>query len=602
MRMCVGIGRAAVMLMLVGVSVVIAHGIERMLTITDYTGRGFAPDLVQYTIAPPANDPARLRVLAAEGKSIPVQVSAAAKDGSRTLSFVAEVAPNATAAYTVRDDGAGAVPAGVQARAGQGGLELSNGLLAVRMPAEQQKTYQTPVAAGTLPAPILAFRSGASGWLGAGKLRTSRPVKAWSVKLLEQGPVFADVRYEIHWAEGGYYRAIIRVVDQVPVAIVTEEYDLGKMAGGDCWEMNLTQGWNPDTAETAKTWGNGGVAGSKVMPLPDVRLNPIQPSGAYGDMMSQLGLFNDAQARANPDAYPMVGVVPMHQGKWRRIATLPLESPDGNKTIALRLPMTRGLEEWTETSPFCIISNEDALPATYARRVWGLVLGRPSLEVKAIFNNTAVGPCYQARLLYGMIGLDRYKDYITDWPQGDVAYPRSIIKQDELPKYRAAWQDDPASSLLKGIYAASDTEATAKANLASAQRELNRYIAHLTSCPTPSHHVTYYGATIVAHAESALAWPGLSAQQRADLRARLAVLAYLMFEGDTMGHANGAHTGNPNMSLARQCWSPTLVALLPDHPMYEQWRNFSAEYNEYKFGTNMAPGGGWFEFGGYHMW
>ena len=602
MRRYIAISRALAMLMLIGAAASVAQSFERTLTITDYTGRGFAPDLVRYTLAPPINHAARLRVTAADGRNVPLQVSAAAKGGSRTLSFVAEVAPNATATYRVRDDGAGAVPTGVRVQAGKAGLELSNGLLAVRIPPEQQKIYRTPVKAGTLPAPILAFRSGASDWLGDGVIRTERQVKAWSVKVLERGPAFVDVRYAIDWAEGGYYHADIRVVDRVPIVTVREEYDLGKLDGGDCWELNLTQGWNPDTAETAKTWGNGGVAGSSDVPLPEVKLDPIQPSGAYGNMLSELGLYNAAQAKADPDGYTLAGVVPLHQGQWRRIFPLPLQSPDGNKTILLRLPMTRETTWWAETSPFSTITHEDALPDTYARRAWALVLGKPPLEVKAGFNNMTVGPCYQARLLYGAVGLDRYKDYITDWQQENVAYPRSLIKQDEVPKYRTAWQANPDDALLKNLYAAGGSEAAAKTSLTRALNNMNRYIAHLISCPTPSHHALYDGASIVAHAEQALAWPGLPPEQRADLRIRLAVLAYLMLEGDTMGHANGAHTGNPNMSLARQCWVPALVALLPDHPMYERWKRFTAEYDMYKFATNMAPGGGWFEFGGYHMW
>jgi hypothetical protein len=46
----------------------------------------------------------------------------------------------------------------------------------------------------------------------------------------------------------------------------------------------------------------------------------------------------------------------------------------------------------------------------------------------------------------------------------------------------------------------------------------------------------------------------------------------------------------------------TFMALVPDHPMFEKWREHAAAYAEYKAGTQVAPGGGYFEYGvAYHI-
>ena len=71
-------------------------------TIKDWTGRGFAPDLVDYTIDAPKDGGRNLRVLDVEGKPVPVQVTPGEK-GEATLSFVASVAPGGI-------DGADAYP------------------------------------------------------------------------------------------------------------------------------------------------------------------------------------------------------------------------------------------------------------------------------------------------------------------------------------------------------------------------------------------------------------------------------------------------------------------------------------------------------------
>ncbi|MCX5658502.1 MAG: hypothetical protein NTW19_02120 [Planctomycetota bacterium] len=601
----------------------------KTMTIRDFTGRGFAPDVVSYETSYSPSDAKRLRIMTTNNTPVALQISPDKdKDGKRTLSFIAEVAPNGVSEYTLTDDGkAPAVESKFHIAEEEGdAMTLSNGLFAVRMPKPVEKKYNTPIPAEKLPAPILGFRSGSDGpLLGSSRLLSKRLVKAWRVSMLTTGPVFIDVRYEIEWAEGGYFRGTYRIADQVPIVTATEEHDLGKMVPeADTWELTLTQGWSPDMAEVAKTWGNGGVEGGSVVPI-DIskmkgadgnplvdsrhvsatgilKFDPIQPSGAYGDMSSQLGLHVDAQAKADPAKYPLVGVVPLHQGSWRRTATLDLLSPDAGKTINVRFPLMRQPPVWVETSPFVVVTHEQELPYTYARRVWGLVLAHPPLKVIAGDTNTPLNPCYAARVLYGTVGLDRYKDYILDWPDKGTKYPRVYFRAEELDKIKAALDTHPnAAELKKSFYSLTGDEAMAKAN-AETRNWIDGCISILTTVPTPSHHRVYEGPRAIARAEDALSFPGLDPKVRTRLRAKLATLAYLMTDADCMGSGNGAHTGNPNMSIARQMWAASLVATLPDHPMYEPWKAFYAAYAEHKFADNMAPGGGWFEFGGYHMW
>ena len=137
------------------------------LTLQDQTGRGFPPDLVNYTIDAPKDGGKSLRVLDAAGKPLPVQVTPA-EEGQATLSFVAELAPGSAATYTLRTDGP-AAPAAVSAKKDRNTLVLANQSLAVKLPAPQQKTFDAPVAADTLPAPILAFRGPDGQWKGEGK-------------------------------------------------------------------------------------------------------------------------------------------------------------------------------------------------------------------------------------------------------------------------------------------------------------------------------------------------------------------------------------------------------------------------------------------------
>lgn len=579
---------------------------QQSITLKDYTARGFAPDVVNYSVKVKLREVAELRLTDAAGTSVPIQVSTPARNGVATLSFVTGLPLNGSVTYTLTTDGkAPAATGGVTVQPeGKEAAVMANAFMAVKVPAPQEKTFQDPVLAETLPAPILAFRSGPEpAWLGAGRVLSKLPVMAWRVTQPVTGPVYAETLYESTYAGGGFYRATIRVADQVPVAIVTEEYDLGRMCDTDeTWELTLTQGWAPDTVEVAKTWGNGGVDTGRTMPFAEFKPLPIMSDGAYGNVISQAGLSRAAEAKAEPGQAVMAGIVPLHRGFWRRSQNIDLQAPAPGQLVA-RMLMARSPIRWQETSPFCVITHEPGKPPTWGRRQWGLVLGRPPQAVKGGTGGTEVGPFYQARLTYGVVGLDRYKDFILEWPDTKPDYPRAFMTKAELPQYLAVLTNEPLGPWLKDQYAFFNGKAeTAKGSLTHALQGLTHTIGTAICCPAQSHHGTCDAQRHITAAEDALTWPGLPDTDRQRLRALLALTAYLFVDADTNSQGTGGHTGNPNMSMARQGWCAGAVAAVPDHPLYATWRDYLAEFIGYKLASNMAPGGGWFEPGTYHLW
>jgi hypothetical protein len=70
-----------------------AHAaVPQTVTLKDRTGRGFAPDLVNYTIPAPADGAKGLRVLDAAGQSLPAQFTPG-DTKTATISFVAAIPP-----------------------------------------------------------------------------------------------------------------------------------------------------------------------------------------------------------------------------------------------------------------------------------------------------------------------------------------------------------------------------------------------------------------------------------------------------------------------------------------------------------------------------
>lgn len=583
---------------------------ERPLMVRDWTGRGFAPDTVTYAVE--GADAKKLRVFDAAGQPLVAQVTEAA-DGKAQLTFVTDLAPGATATFTVRDDGQGEMPATAVAVQKVGdALVLANALLAVKVPAAQEKTYKEPVAANTLPPPILAFRGADGAWRGAAKMLTARTVKSFTVAVTAQGPVYCEVRYAIEFAAGGFYRATVRVEDRVPLVKVSEDYDPGVMDGSDGWELNLGAGWQPDRMEIASTAGNGQVDAGRVEPLENLTKKPswyLVPDNAWGPL-SQLGLFAESAKQASPAAYPMAGIVPLHKGDWRHMNGIEIQS-SGLQDVRARFPMSRRNASWlrevtSETSPFSMQEHEPGVALTYGRRHWGLVLAAPARTCKAE-GDRECGPFYQARLFYGVVGLDRYKDFITEWADAGATYPRLYLKADQIDAYKrhldaSGLPADFRQKLTASTLSLGADPAGATKKVTDVTRRLDSIIAGVFASPTTGHHWTAPQYMAAAAADDVLGWPGLPPEARSALRSRIAIICHLWQEPDILGFGGGAHTGNPNMGTARFAPMVAFLPLVPDHPMAGKWRAHMAAYIGHKAAIQTAPGGGYFEYGSaYHM-
>ncbi len=605
---------------------------EYRLVLKDWTGRGFAPDLIRYRLPGLDNDAATgvPAVVDSDGEPVPVQL-VPADDGGMDLAFVASIPPDGTHVYRLRPNpGRAMPPSPIRVVRRRRSLELVSDRLAVRVPPPAERHFRRPVAAKTLPAPILGFRSGANAWLGGGQMLSDRRVAAYSMRIVASGPVFAAVRYEMVFEGGGFYRADIRVTLHAPLVHVREEYDAGELDGSDYWALDLTGGWEPDLMEVATTMGNSGVDNGQTVPLAELGATPdpisarwmIVPDSAWHTPRSQFGLLRSEDHIPIEDQNregrvvrvwdtvrenaPMAGFVPLHKGDWRRSTGIEIHTPDSRR-VSLHLPISvrhaRSATETTqETGVHSFHEHDPALPVTYGRRVWGLVLAPPALRTLAEFERAA-GPFYQARLFYGIVGLDRYKDYTLEWPDTGTKYPRVFLQPDEVERFRQTLDLSPAGERLRQLwYVLSGDEAVARRRRDALLRDLAYLANFMLISPTIGHHKMATAYLHAAAAEDVLAWPGLPPEDRLEIRSRLALVTYLMQEADVMSYGNGTHTGNSNMGVARAMPMCTFMALLPDHPMFSRWRTHMERYTAYKLGSLMATGGAWNEFGGsYHV-
>jgi len=625
------------------------------IRLVDCGFRDWGPELVRFTLDTKKFEPGRLVLLASDGKAVPFQV----QDG--TLMFVAAVPKGKTATYTLQraeqDRSRENIP--LTHRITADAVEVENEFFSLRLPKPQKTQFKEPVAAQDVAAPILAWKQAGVGWVGGARFHTERKVSALEIRAVDDGP--ATVAYEARYRfqPNGEYVWQVRVSAGVPVAIVTEEYDFGAVTEGhDFLLLALSENWKPQeigflTGEGTSTQckreplgpyieqklkeeqGPLRNVGAYAPPPPYVPgrnlalLEKIVPGGPWGlrSGMELRATGGDARGTTNVPfvagggkAVCSISVCPYHTGSWRRTNSLiAWHSPDHGVQLALPISVRRShwyLELTDDESPFSSHEHDPELPASYGRRVWALGFGLDAAArqlwpefaaslAKPDYQGKITEPIVKTRAVLGYIGLDRYKDWITEWPADEdkTVYPRCLATPKIAARIKETLDQHPEKALLNKLYIVDGRDETGAANAKTTIEGFKNgrggddwNIFGLTG-----YRQTYQFQWLV-YADSALAWPNLPPEQRAQIRRFLALHAYLFSEPDYNPRGAGVHLGNPNMPIGRTEVLALLAPLIPDHPMYKYWMAQLKAITTFRIASNTEPGGAWFEPPIYQMY
>ena len=508
------------------------------ITLTDYGYRDWGPELVQYKVDADKFKPGPVALVDGAGQAVAGQI-----DGG-VLSFVASVPKGQTVTYTVKA-GTGGPKSTLNSSVRGEVLEVSNEFLALRMLAPGKKTYEPAAEAAGVPAPLTQWAV-QGPWMGGARFRTARKVTSYAFSLIRQGPAVVEYEARYRFAPKGEYVWRLRLSPGVPVAVVSEEFDFGEITNGeDLLLLDLHKGWQPEKVgwvpgsgeqqmpvlETgaydagyldakrkagaqAAPVGGVGEAPAPVVPEPGLfLLDKLAPAGRWGGLKGGVQVWDGAQ----PGEGRSLGMVPLFAGAWRRTMALNVWYGDqGGMTVGLPLSVRYSrwsLEVTDDHSPFSSHEHDPGLSPTYGRRVWGLLVGGGMAEAQAKF---------------GYIGLDRYKDWVVDYPEkADVAkYPGAFFSPKQVAELKKVVEVHPDALFLGKWYLISGKTEDA---VAHAQRvidglkqpigENNFYLVGLSN-----YRKSQFFA-FVCLAEDALACKELPAELRQELRRRLALYA-----------------------------------------------------------------------------
>lgn len=590
------------------------------ITIADYGYRDWGPQLVNYTVDAARFRPGAVVLVDADGRPVPFQI-----DGD-TLSFVAAVPKGGAATWTLKPGDARAAAESKLTAAVQGAaLVIRNEFVSLEMPAPAAKTFAPPVAAAQAAPPILRWAGADGAWMGGARFVTPRKVAAQTFRIVRQGPAVVEYEARYVFEPKGEYVWRLRLSPGEPLAVVAEEFDFGEVTGGeDLLLLSLHRGWQPTSIGWVPSAGEqqmprlrssaldaayidskrkgksaepavGGVGQAPAPVVPQegmVLFEKLVPAGRWGDLKGGVQVW-DGDA-AQPGSGRNIGLVPLSVGSWRRAMALNAWYQEGGG-VTVGLPLSVRWSRWSlettdDHSPFSTHEHDPGLRPTYGRRVWGLYAG------------TAL---HEAQARFGHIGLDRYKDWIVEYPENKAVakYPGGFFSPDQVARLRQVIDRHPDAAFLKTWYLFSGKTEHAAAH---AQRVIDG-LKHpygendFFLCGLSNYRKSQFLA-FTNLAEDALACPDLPPELRRELRRRLTLYAYVHSDPDYNPRGSGGHLGNNNMPINRTLALAYFAGLLPDHPMYGYWMQCIRDFAQYKYSTEMAVDGPNIECPSYAMY
>jgi hypothetical protein len=351
-------------------------------TLTNPTGRTYENEVVRLKVAIPTLAKQGDYRVEANGKEVPCQVGDV--DGKKHIFVAATLGEGERIEYEVKRGKPRPSKPLVQVKRDGNHISVSNGRMAVRLPA---------TAGSGMPGPIEAVRIPGGKWVGASEWTTDRSLKSFSAEVLGDGTIFGKVRlrYEFEAMAGLHQNVPAFAIVDVSLLpgqshVVIEEAH--EMARGDYWEFDATAGWGAKHAICVPH--SGGFERPDLGPWPPNSLKEGQTR--MGDTVVNLmprwsQAYDEGWFFAAHDGKAAVGAMVVRAGSWHW---------PHNNMIEIKVK---------KSADYCGLR----CPTWKGRRVWFLVAGPSSTWADEAFKGYVTAHAFQP---LGKL----HHDYILDWP------------------------------------------------------------------------------------------------------------------------------------------------------------------------------------------
>ena len=563
-------------------------------TLRDYLNRDWQNELVIFQVDSKLRGRRDVVLLDSDQHPVPFQWQTGT---NAEIAFLASVPPFVKVEYRLLKGqksevrGQRAEDAGLTIKDQPDSVELGNEQIAIRLNRGTK---------GLAEGPIGGVRLTSGKWVGAGELHwpadaggtparlaaeTATPLRnrggtaALQVRVLANGPVFAEVESEYRLAGDGFWRLRFRVIAGEPVVLVDEAFS---GPAGSMYRFRLGAGWEPDHLFWRKEQAG---ATNALRDWSGENIFLLEPWLEW--WRSMCGNWLAAYWEGGPDLLavglrePACWVEP-GKTKWDTRV-------DVAKTgIGLEFQLRGFQRNWMLMS----LPKDDAL--------------KPIKDA---------APLPQQYLIkHSDVPLDQIKDYVLEWPDAGLDHPRLYVSPAELARFHQHLKVETnlLSRLRRTTPKQSPLDDYVAYTLATGDHDLREKlarfaVAELQGCvdlftrqmqhPTPGSlpHQKYDKVVPTLNALDAVLAPGvLPPEDRARVRAQLAYLGYTLAAPAFHSPERG-YSANPNMTTSVRCMSGLIACLIPDHPEARTWAQLGFREMANELDTWTGSNGGWLE-------
>lgn len=580
-------------------------------------GLAWGPDPVQYRIDLPqgrVKADGALRLVDEQGQIVPMQLTVlnAWPDQSIrtvTICFSASLAPDQVRTWKLLLSAKEAPATDLQVQEGDA-IELSTSKTAIRLPAGS-KTFNPPLAADQVPAPIQAIRLPNGKWVGRGWWQTEVKCTGYAVQIEKRGPVFARVSLRYDFEGGRTYSAQVDLHAGSDLAVISESYNLsegkpmpmsgvGGMKADQRYSYVLPAFDSPDRALMWDWWGQTHAR----LPNPNAycfSFDGLQPDSAqfhgrsqYGNLREgDGGLTYDQDGRFaylnayfqwgdeeslymglynSSDPADMLGVVGLLPSQWLH----PDITPHPDVTIQQYVQTTCLVFERRKSGEAFFRA-----PADLGKRVYGIGGLQRTLDRHLVSERYGPrpskepvwgAPLMQRHVRMGRLTLNTVKDWVLDYDEPSK-YPRLFVPEGDRARYESRRTRKPLDVVQKDLEARKGPTDAEKKAVVEALAKTSALVRHFAQADKGHMDFGIEEGVLSDLAEDALASPACTPEQARELRKWLAAIAYFALHPDFVPpRTAGFGWGSANMMAQIQCRACRIVALLPNHPRGRDWR------------------------------
>lgn len=563
-----------VLLLLLPTGTVSAESPIATFTLEDHLNRRWNNELVFFPVAASVFGRNDVALVGPGGEPVPFQwVSAEiSSKGKPSIAFAASVPEFGQSVYRlIKGKPAGSTA--LAARLRDSTVVLQNGLVGI--------TLGGPLAAKQ--GPIVGIRLQSGRTVAGGELHVPAAPTVVRVSLPAAGPVFAEAAVDYEFPDHRYWRLRFRVIANEPVVLVHEQFQLPI---GAEYTLKLADRWGADQLFYRDNGNRCRIVSARTVGSKPIFR--IEPWPAWWGEQLRANWLTVFQA----DGSDLLAVGACEPGVW----VLPERTDwDTALTVDERLEATFQLQGFG--------------------RKWVLAALKRADAVRDEEVDQAIAPLPQQHVIrHGDFPLDTVKDYTLTWDDRGTRHPRLFTTASELERFRKRFtvnHNKLAELRNKDVYGHTMDDHVSYF-LATGDRELGRKLADFAieqlqqaidgyvrqeklrnpgCCPHHRNSGVLWGAIA---ADLALGCDVLSAEERARIKAQLAMLAYTVSRPLVISPERGYHA-NPNMTTMTSGMLGIVACTIPRHDDATKWARVAIAEMEHELTEWCGPGGGWLE-------